>query len=351
MIVDDFINTDSIEGLKQLDSNSVDCCITSPPYWSLRDYHVEGQLGLEKTYQEYIDRLCNVYEEVRRVLKDTGTCWINIGDSYSNSGGAGSGAYRDKHTAFGKVVGGVGQSVPHTCKDLPAKSLCNIPAKFSIAMQDRGWILRNEIIWHKPNCMPSSVKDRFTVDFEKVFFFVKKPDYYFKQLHKQTQFPTPRTRQLADKIYSTARSNRDGSLYDGKQSQNLQTCSRGVQEFLISIRKTGRQILTEEKDLTPEEIKFLKWWIQNGSGSVEGPNLRCVWKIPTKSFHGAHFAVFPEALIEPMIKAGCPEDGLVLDPFSGAGTTCLVAKNLGRHYIGIELNSEYITMARGRLNG
>ena len=218
-------------------------------------------------------------------------------------------------------------------------------------MQDRGWILRNEIIWHKPNCMPSSVKDRFTVDFEKVFFFVKKPDYYFKQLHKTTQFPTPRTREIADRIYVTAKTKRDGSLYDGKQNQELKTCSRGVQEFLVSIRRNGKQILSEEQGLTPEEIKFIKWWVQNSGGKVEGPNLRCVWKIPTKSFHGAHFAVFPEALIEPMIKAGCPDGGLVLDPFSGAGTTCLVAKSLGRHYIGIELNNDYITMARGRLNG
>jgi DNA modification methylase len=155
-------NTDCLTGLKELPDNSIDCIVTSPPYWALRDYGVEGQLGLENTFQDYIDKLLEIFTECKRVLKENGSCWINLGDTYSGSNG------RIKKEVYLNNTGhGAGKT------DLQDKSLCMIPERFAIAMIESGWILRNQIIWHKPSCMPSSVKDRFTVDFEKVFFLLK----------------------------------------------------------------------------------------------------------------------------------------------------------------------------------
>src|SRR3990167_5458664 len=165
---------DSLTELKKLPAESIDCVMTSPPYWALRDYGIEGQLGLEPTFEEYIKNLCDIFDEVKRVLKKSGTCWINLGDTYSgNKEGKTdnivSNYLKDTTKNIHKKVNGVSE-----------KSLCNIPARFSIEMQNRGWILRNVIIWHKPNCIPSSVKDRFTVDFEYLFFFVKNKKYFFE---------------------------------------------------------------------------------------------------------------------------------------------------------------------------
>ena len=173
---------DCLELMKDIPDGSVDCCITSPPYWGLRDYGLEPvtwtdgtthSLGLEPDFRLYIAHLIQIFDEVKRVLKPTGTCWVNLGDSYSGSGSPG-GDFRN-----GK--GGDTYLRPYNRKGLPAKSLCQIPSRFSIAMSDAGWILRNEIVWWKRNCMPSSAKDRFTVDFEKVFFFTKQGRYWFEQ--------------------------------------------------------------------------------------------------------------------------------------------------------------------------
>ncbi|MEK9207420.1 MAG: site-specific DNA-methyltransferase [Patescibacteria group bacterium] len=175
------IQGDALEVLKTLPAESVDCVLTSPPYWALRDYGVPGQLGLETTFQEYITKLCDIFDEAIRVLKKEGTCWVNVGDTY-NSGGN----YRSE--GEGQIEGTRGREyqakagmvkVDIKLQGLQSKSLCQIPSRFAIEMTNRGWILRNEIIWYKPNCMPSPIKDRFTVDFEKVFFFVKSKKYKF----------------------------------------------------------------------------------------------------------------------------------------------------------------------------
>ena len=179
-------NMECLEGLKKLKSNSVNCCVTSPPYWALRDYGVEGQLGLEPTFEEYINKLCNIFDEVKRVLKKDGTCWVNIGDTYYTKSGSsfandnlGSGSVEEINKKSGISKANELRGKPH--KFIQSKSLVGIPFRFALEMINRGWILRNTIIWHKPNCMPSSVKDRFTVDFEYVFFFVKNKKYWFEK--------------------------------------------------------------------------------------------------------------------------------------------------------------------------
>ena len=340
----------ALEQLHTLPAESVDMCITSPPYWGLRDYgtatwkggdpacdHVanpnatkafgnpefdknrpsrkatktpgyyadicpkcgaektDAQLGLEKTFNEYIDKLCTIFDEVMRVLKPTGTCWVNLGDTYGGMGDKGK--WKDPKYKNGRN----GQTVAVN-RTATKKSLCQIPSRFAIEMCNRGWILRNEIIWHKPNCMPSSAKDRFTVDFEKLFFFTKNKKYYFEtQMEK-------------------AVANRWG----GHKPINLDNSKDKDNQF-------GG--LSRERDMMPEER-----------------NKRCVWKVNTKPYKEAHFAVYPEALIESPIKAGCPSGGVVLDSFIGSGTTAAVAKRLGRRYIGIELNPEYVPLIERRLD-
>jgi DNA modification methylase len=166
---------DAYQVLRQLPDESIDCAVTSPPYWALRDYGVKGQIGLEPSFRAFITNLCNIFDEVKRVLKKTGTCWVNIGDTYyADHSGGNQGKVNPEVTNQLRSI-----QKRTTSRELPAKSLCQVPARFTIEMSNRGWILRNEIIWWKPNAMPSSAKDRFTVDFEKIFFFVKSNKYWF----------------------------------------------------------------------------------------------------------------------------------------------------------------------------
>jgi DNA modification methylase len=309
----EFINKiilgDCLSGIKQIPDNSVDCCISSPPYWSLRDYGVGGQIGLEEDYQEYIKRLIDIYNEVQRVLKPTGTCFVNLGDTYAGSGnGATKNADTNKYIEKSKQVyvlpNGTGKAYKFRKTSLN-KSLLMIPERFAIEMINNGWILRNQIIWHKPNQMPSSAKDRFTVDFEKIFFFVKEPmGYYFEQ-----QFE-PYTKPLD---------------------------------------RWGGQIIRGDYKTKTNQFSMQEREGRNMRPNPEGKNMRTVWSINTKPFSGAHFAVFPERLVERMIKSGCPEGGIVLDPFMGAGTTAVVAQKLNRNYTGFELNPTYKQMAEDRL--
>lgn len=250
----------------------------------------------------------DIFLEVQRVLKKTGTCWINLGDTYGGSGqGWGKqGKTRGRNSIDTRPVDIMCTDKPPSYKIMP-KCLLLIPCRFAIEMCNRGWILRNTIIWEKKNCMPSSVKDRFTVDFEYMFFFAKSKKYYFKQ-------------QLEDFSGSTfIRIQANNSAIKAEQYAGLSN---------------------DNKQRFSERVK---------SGELAGRNKRCVWKISTQSFTGAHFATFPEELIITPIKAGCPENGIVLDPFAGAGTACMVAKKLGRKYIGIELNEQYTKMAEKRI--
>jgi len=455
--MNEILQGNSLEVLKTLPSESVNMCMTSPPYWALRDYgtasweggdpncnhkvgratrtmteksnkqkgnigsygdeavkngefcpkcgakRVDKQLGLEQTFDEYINKLCDIFDEVKRVLRKDGTCWVNIGDTYYNvnnsmandgrvgftkeqkekfnySIGSGKclicGKRTNKQFCSKKCLNTMGNDFRSQNRQLPSKCLSMIPFRFALEMVNRGWILRNTIIWHKPNCMPSSVKDRFTCDFEYIFFFSKNKKYYFEQ-----QFEP-----LADVSIKRAEygwnCDRANNSINGKNG--------------VYTDKMGERFV-----------------------NPNGRNKRAVWKICPKPFKEAHFAVYPEELCETPIKSGCPkevckkcgkpkvikikskglprdrngpnvnigsnqdgrmkisgsllkkwkqqnpdeikikptcncnagfESGIVLDPFFGAGTTGVVAKKLGRNYIGIELNPEYIEIAKNRID-
>ena len=362
-ILNTIIQGNTLEVLKNIPDNSINMVITSPPYWGLRCYNTnpqvwdgdenckhewnteiirkrtngdvhgknsliakcrpndivnrpdiisntcikcgawKGELGSEPTYEMYINHLIQIFDEVHRVLKDNGTCWVNLGDSYAGSNqGAGV------NTPSGKQATNRGtnymnskthKSLLKNC-GIKAKSLIGIPDRFKIAMIDNGWICRNDIIWHKPNAMPESVKDRFTDDYERLFFFTKNRKYYFEQqleYQSKPQKPVNKNQQNCNNGYTTDR------------------FSAGYRDYY----------------------------------SQGGRNKRSVWSINTKPFKEAHFAIFPEELIETPIKAGCPENGIVLDIFMGSGTTAIKALELNRNYIGIELNPEYIEIAENRI--
>ena len=293
------ILSDCLEGIKRMPDSSVDCCISSPPYWGLRDYGVDGQIGLEENYSEFIAKLIELYIEIQRVLKPTGTCFVNLGDTYNGT--------KQGNTETNKNPKLVTDSFKkEKVKTIQDKSLLMIPERFAIGMIDAGWVLRNQIIWHKPNQMPQSATDRFTVDFEKIFFFVKQSTgYYFEQ--QLEPYTKPLDRWGGDDLEANGKSTWDNG--------------------------TG-QTTYRNRNMRP---------------NPDGKNMRTVWSINTEPFPEAHFATYPEKLVKRMIEAGCPENGLVLDPFMGAGTTAVVAKKLNRNYTGFELNPKYKLIAENRL--
>jgi site-specific DNA-methyltransferase (adenine-specific) len=294
MEVNKIYQGDSLKVLKDFPEESIDMCMTSPPYFNQRDYGVKGQLGLEKTPEEYINNLCNIFDEVRRVIKKTGTCWVNIGDCYGGYQGKNNG-YPDRKNEKADI--------PQIKRDKSmAKSLMCIPELFLIEMIKRGWLIRNKIVWWKPNVMPSSAKDRFTIDYEMLYFFVKSKKYYFEQ-------------QLEPLVDSSLK---DKRLDKGRQEHKGKSASK--------IYATNATVIKSE-----------------------GRNKRTVWRITTKPSKEGHYAMYPEKLCETPIKAGCIVGGAVLDPFFGSGTTGLTALKLGRNFIGIELNSSYIKIAEARI--
>ena len=293
------IQGDVRTSLAQLADGSVNCVVTSPPYWGLRDYGHDGQIGLEQTPDEYVAEMVAVFREVRRVLADDGTLWLNLGDSYAGSGKGPAGNLGAKHNER-HLEHKHSAIVPDGLKP---KDLVGIPWRVAFALQADGWWLRQDIIWHKPNPMPESVTDRCTKAHEYLFLLTKSAKYYFdNEAIKE------------DAKWSSDKRSGEGRLtYDGKrQGQN----GTGQEAF---VRITDKR------------------------------NRRSVWTIPTKPFKGAHFAVMPEALVEPCILAGCPEGGIVLDPFFGSGTVGVVAQRLGRQWIGCELNPEYVKIAEQRI--
>ena len=353
----------ALDVLKGMSDESVDCVMTSPPYWGLRTYKTEpqiwsdnhvqadrficrhewsnekivscgrndnaekggalfhgtsnktyagdskasqgnfclkcgawrGELGLEPTIELYIEHLIQIFSEVRRVLKKTGTCWVNIDDSYA--------ANRSYQVPDSKWCD-VGNDMPRKIDGIPAKSLCLIPSRFALAMVENGWRLRNDICWYKSNPMPESVKDRFTGSWEHLFFFVKRQRYWFEQ-----QFETLSPLTIAD-----------------------------------SRNETGRHTYAESKwqDTADKPSWYRSKVFVN---SLQGRNKRDVWEINTQPYPEAHFATFPEKLCETPILSGCPKDGVVLDPFCGSGKALSVAKRLGRKAIGIDLNPDYCKLA------
>lgn len=379
---------DCLDIMPTLETESVQCVMTSPPYYGLRDYGIDGQFGLEETPEEYVAKLVAVFRELWRVLRNDGTVWLNLGDSYNGSGKAGSNPeYQAKHTEFGKPSKEKSRfGMPTNIKALKPKDLIGIPWRVAFALQADGWWLRSDIIWHKPNPMPESVTDRPTKSHEYLFLLVKSQRYYYdaeaiKEACQSGPSDIKKMEESRDRI-------------GGKHKNLIDPFSKAS-----SATKIGQK---------------------RSVGHPTGRNCRSVWTIPTQPFPGAHFATFPEALVTPCIKAGtsekgcCPECGspwermtdisyhqhrkagkwcdrgqderglnrsesqykygsatkiattigwrptcthnhdpapsIVLDPFSGAGTTGLVAEKLGRKFIGIELNPDYVAIAERRIN-
>lgn len=294
--------------LRRLPDASVQCCVTSPPYFGLRDYGVAGQIGLEPTPDAFVAEMVAVFREVRRVLRDDGTLWLNLGDSYAStvkgSGGAGKsrlGPNRDLQNIGHQKF----EPRRFDMQGLKPKDLIGIPWRVAFALQADGWYLRQDIIWHKPNPMPESVKDRCTKAHEYIFMLSKSPRYYWdaEAVKEEVQHPEMRHK-------SSNKSAAQESAFLGNAPTNLGRCG------------------------TSEDGKR---------------NRRSVWTVSTQPFKGSHFATFPPDLIEPCIIAGCPEGGTVLDPFGGAGTTGLVADRLQRSATLIELNPDYAAMAERRI--
>jgi site-specific DNA-methyltransferase (adenine-specific) len=299
---------DCIEVMKTMAEQSVQCCVTSPPYFGLRDYGNDGQIGLEETPEAFVAKLVEVFREVKRVLADDGTLWLNLGDSYFNtrpgSGGkcvlegAGKNMTESRYT---NIIRDNGSAKP--------KDLLGIPWRVAFALQQDGWYLRQDIIWSKPNPMPESVTDRCTKAHEYIFLLSKKPKYYYDaEAIKETSTDPEGS------------ANRYKSSFGGAKSEHL----------LDSGQVHTRPIGYREFDGTR--------------------NKRSVWEVTTKPYSGAHFATFPPDLIKPCILAGCPTGGTVLDPFGGSGTTGMVALELGRKAELIELNPDYVEIIEGRTN-
>lgn len=297
------INADCRDALRVMEPESVDCCITSPPYWALRDYGVSGQIGLEDSLEQFVAEMVVVFEEVRRVLRPTGTLWLNLGDTHANDGrwGGSSGGKMNMRANGAPAIRNKRVS------GLKPKDLCGVPWRVAFALQAAGWWLRSDIVWHKPTAMPESVQDRPTRDHEFIFLLAKSARYFYDA--DAIKVPTSGTSH-----------ERKPRVSNNKASSADEQKVRGNLRYADAIR-----------------------------GTVERRNIRTVWKVSAEKFEGAHFATFPTALVKPMVLAGCPAGGVVLDPFAGAGTTMLVAKELGRRAIGVELNPEYCAMAVERL--
>jgi DNA modification methylase len=311
---------DCIETMKQWDAGCVQTCITSPPYYGLRDYGHEGQIGLEETPEAFVAKMVEVFREVKRVLRDDGTLWLNLGDSYSShkdckSVGQTLAKGTSRETAHEMEIGKsrVRDSRMLKSQGLKNKDLIGIPWMVAFALRADGWYLRQDIIWHKPNPMPESVTDRCTKAHEYIFLFSKSQKYHFdNEAVKEPMSVVSKDRMKRG--VSEIHKNVNGAPGQTVHSMN-------------SPRKHGE--ITETPD---------------------NRNKRSVWTVTTKPYSGAHFATFPPDLIEPCILAGAPEGGIVLDPFMGSGTTAHTALRAGRQYVGCELNGEYIKLANKRLS-
>ena len=330
---------DCREVLSTMPDESVNCIVTSPPYWGLRDYGHAGQLGLESTPQEYVEKLVAVFEEVRRVLRADGTLWLNLGDSYNAyNGGAGPSSSLSKGAQTNErpaLPSGYGLRF----KGLKPKDLVGIPWRVAFALQQAGWYLRQDIIWSKPNPMPESVRDRCTKAHEYIFLLSKSERYYFDAaaIAEPTVLPPDAACNRWDRDQSAL------AIPPGNNPQKRPTRTQGKHSTQDK-QSSGHRIVENVARARAEGAGH-----DNPFGSTR--NKRSVWTVTTQPFKEAHFATFPPALIEPCILAGCPEGGTVLDPFGGAGTTGLVADRMHRNAILIELNPEYAAMAEKRIRG
>lgn len=322
---------DALETLRSLPDGIAQMCVTSPPYWGLRDYGVDGQLGLESTPEEYVTRMVEVFREVRRVLRDDGTLWLNIGDSYATPkvGNTRPAGYDGGRVTLPNRINTDSFSKPlaEGCKP---KDLVGIPWMLAFALRADGWYLRSDIIWAKPNPMPESVTDRPTKAHEYLFLLSKRERYWYD----------------AGAIREAAEWARWGDQTVSKEQQGTAKWIANQSKAEIHRRQTDKQ-----RGHSRRHAGFNDRWdgMTKEEQSAMGRNKRTVWTIATEPYPEAHFATFPPALVEPCILAGSPEGGTVLEPFAGSGTTLEVAKKFGRKAIGIELNPAYLPLIEKRL--
>lgn len=316
---------DCLQKLRELPAESVNCCVTSPPYWGLRDYGVAGQIGLESTFEEFLEKLVAVFQEVRRVLKNDGTCWVNMGDSYASGGGAGVQGKRGQR--FGRrhtqETIDLGAKRYDRKRGVKPKDLIGQPWALAFALRASGWYLRQDIVWHKPNPMPESVTDRCTKAHEYIFLLSKSERYFYDQ------------EAIRESV--TGGSHARGSGVNPKARHPAGWATEGDKTAIAHNQpKNGAR--------AKQNASFSKAVVD----LVDDRNKRSVWTVPTFAYKEAHFATYPPTLIRPCILAGCPVGGVVLDPFGGSGTTGEVAVELGRSAILIELNPANIPMIQRR---
>ena len=370
----EIINEHVLEALKKMPDESIDCIITSPPYYGLRSYkstetewnNWQGQLGLEPTYQMYLDHLLMVTAELKRVLKKTGTLFWNMGDTYVGGHIGGSIYNKESHISSTDAIPQIKQGRPQShVKDIPEKSLLMIPERFAIGMIEQGWILRNKIIWYKHNGLPSSVKDRFSNKWEYLFFFVKSRKYYFDldAVRKSLADPDRMLRGVSGKRLS-----QQDLIYAffGNPPRGINKPRPNIKHDLAVNRKGsyGDPLHTKPYNLkganpgdvidTPA-VRYKSWYSNAGHEYTHDRKYDIhedggdFLDIPTRPHRFAHFAVYPTTLIVPLVKSGCPPQGVVLDPFAGSGTTGVVAEILGRNSILIVISQEYVEIIKERL--
>ena len=308
-------HADALVALSAMPDESVDCIVTSPPYFGLRDYGVDGQIGAESSPVEFVAALVGVFAEARRVLAKDGTLWLNLGDSYSAKR-----SYQVDQTRGAPTAHRI--DIPYDTTDfLPAKNLIGVPWRVALALQDSGWILRSDIIWAKPNGMPESIKDRVSSKHEYVFMFSKSPRYWFD----------------LDAIREPLTSTSATALNWARDTKEADVPGQSMRQH-----RTDR---TPYLGMSPQSIKSATGVQRVSDYGGGGKNPGDVWTIPTQPFTEAHFACMPVALAERCVQAGCKPAGIVLDPFSGSGTTGLAATKHGRKYIGIDLNATYLDLS------
>jgi DNA modification methylase len=338
------LSGDCRETLKSLPDGSVNCCVTSPPYWGLRDYGHADQIGQEETPQKYADSIVSVFAEVWRVLRDDGTLWLNLGDCYCSTDkwGGGKGGNTGKHTV--DSTGGVPSWACRTKRTpipgIKPKNLIGIPWRVAFALQDAGWYLRSDIIWSKPNPMPESVTDRPTRAHEYVFLLTKSPRYYY-DAGAIREPASPALIKQVEEGYN-------GHALKDYLSASVQDASATKSRIINGARKR----IDKQRGHSRRHAGFNDKWdaLTPAEQALLGSNKRSVWTVAPANYPGAHFATYPPALIKPCILAGCPSGGVVLDPFGGSGTTGAVALELGRRAILCELNPDYVEMIEGRCN-
>ena len=301
---------DALETLKNFPDESISCCITSPPYYGLRDYHKEGQIGREATVEEYLERLVQIFREVRRVLKKDGTCFLVMGDSYAGTGSKGE----QNDPKYPKGRNGQKSSITQNISGYKSKDLMGIPWRLALLLREDGWYLRSDIICHKENAMPEACRDRPSRSYEHVFLISKSPKYYYD--------------------------------YDA-MAEPMKEISK---KRYVRGRRADNKYLREDAGIKVQKINEARRYGEyKGDNIPQFRNKRDIWTINTISFRGNHYAAFPPKLAEICMLAGCPKGGIVLDPFMGSGTVGLAAFLNNRNYIGIELNEEYVTLAKKRI--